>query len=326
MTTFFYCAEYIFSFVEIYMSFLFCGAFLRKSESTLSNCYKILISLCTAFITVSLGRIQLFSAFNTVLLFLVIWLLQKLTYQTGFARTFGIVISYYAVVFIIDVLNSSIVALVQNISISEIFNHLSLERLGAALGSKSILVILCIMLNRRIRHSNKFNNTSNILYSVSSIIMILISSIMYFTQSKSNSENINFVMALFFTIMLVLIFLIYITIINFFDRQQKKQELELIDQKNISLEHTIDELETTFSMWRQSVHDYKNTILVVDSMLKQNKLEELSDYIQKEIQEFSDYAVYIRTGNSAVDTIINAKYTATIKAVADTEEYLDSAG
>ena len=93
----------------------------------------------------------------------------------------------------------------------------------------------------------------------------------------------------------------------FFDAQQKQQEFELARQQTELLERTLKEQENTFSLWRKSVHDYKNTVFAMDSMLKNGQTDKLSEFLERESQELLHRAEYIHTGNMTVDTVVNTK-------------------
>lgn len=173
-----------------------------------------------------------------------------------------IIVSYYAIIFIIDMSFSAMVAAIKDMSISDIFNGFSTGRVVAALGSKSVLTIICTMIKKLSGKNKNINSKANISFSLASVVIIIISASMYFLQADTYESEINFVLMMFFVVMLVLILTLYISIGFFFDSQQKKQEYELIGQRSLVLEHSLTELETTFSMWRKSVHDYKNTVLI----------------------------------------------------------------
>ncbi len=310
MTTFFWITEYFVSFIECFMSFIFCESFIKNENSHVHKYYRFLLSVSIAFITIVLGNIELFSAINTVLLFIIIWLTQCFFHKINIIKAFCIIVSYYALIFIIDMSFSALVAAIKDMSISDIFSGFSTGRVVAALGSKSVLTITCTMIRKLSRKNKNINNKANIIFSLVSVVIIVISASMYFLQADTYESEINFVLMMFFIVMLMLILTLYISIGFFFDSQQKKQEYELIGQRSLVLEHSLTELEATFSMWRKSVHDYKNTVLAINSMVKEQKFNELSEYLDNEIKGFENSAGYIHTGNAAADTVINAKYIA----------------
>lgn len=313
MTTFFWIIEYFVSFIECFMSFIFCESFVKNERYHVNKYYRFLLSMVISLITIVLGNIELFSAINTVLLFFIIWLTQYFFHKLNLFKALCIIVSYYAIIFIIDMSFSAMVAAIKDMSISDIFNGFSTGRVVAALGSKSVLTITCTMIRKLSGKSKTINSKANIIFSLASVVINVISASMYFLQADTYESEINFVLMMFFVVMLVLILTLYISIGFFFDSQQKKQEYELIGQRSLVLEHSLTELETTFSMWRKSVHDYKNTVLAINSMVKEKKFNELSEYLDNEIKGFENRAEYIHTGNATADTVINAKYIAAQK-------------
>ncbi len=149
---------------------------------------------------------------------------------------------------------------------------------------------------------------SNLLFSGLSIGLLLISVSLYFNYSKDKSGHTNFTLTVFFIIILMLIVTIFFSITYFIDSLQKRKEYELVFNQNQLLEHSLKEQENTFSLWRKSIHDYKNTILAMEAMLKNGDEEKLASFLEEEHNAFMHRAEYIHTGNSTVDTVINTKY------------------
>lgn len=300
--------EYFASFVEIYFSFIFFRAFLVNAKSVINSNAEMFISFFMALVLTLLGKVRLFSAFNTLFIFLFFILIELYIHRQTFIKTAVVSLSYFALMFIIDLMISSIVAIETNVSISDIFTGYSGQRTIAALCSKAVLAIICMTILRLSEKVSISNRREVFLLGIFSVLIIMISSVLFFTQADSDSENINFMMMVIFTVMLALICAVYFGIISFFESIQKKQENILIHRQNRFLECSLVEQENAFSLWRKSVHDYKNTIFAIDSLLKQGKTDELSDFVSAECAKFENRADFVRTGNITLDTIINSKY------------------
>ena len=308
MTAFYWCVEYFVSFVEIVLNFSFYKAFLNNPRSKSNRYFEISLSLFMTLVLTMLSRIKLFSSLNTIFIFLFFFLIELYIHRESVLKTAGVTVCYFAVMFTSDLMISAIVAKIHGVSISEIFNGFSEERVVAALCSKAILFITCMTFLSLSKKVGRPSTKASLLLSVSSVLVIMISAVMFFSQANSSSENINFMMMLFYMVMLALVITIYFSIMYFFDSQKKKQDNELMQRENVFLERSLHEQENTFSLWRKSVHDYKNTILAIDSLIEQGKLEELGDFIHREREGFEHKAEYIHTGNTTADTVINTKY------------------
>lgn len=309
MILFYWAVEYLATWVEIVAGFLFCDAFLKKNDDT-ENIRYLYASTILAVIATMIYNVELFSAFNTGLMFGIIWLVQWRWRRAHPLRTFGIVLSYYAVIFLVDLTVASMVASQLETSVSELFHEFSDGRVVGALCSKAILLIVCITLRRLWNRRYPFHTTAAVLVSVASAGIILLSAAIYFMQAQSVSESTNRFMMLFSIVTLALILTIYIFVMNSMELQQKKQELELIEERNHALEHSLTDLEHAFGMWRSSIHDYKNTILAMNTLIKQGRQEELQTYLDREIEHFENQIEYIRVGNRTVETVLNAKLSA----------------
>lgn len=307
MSIVYWIIEYFVSFVETLMCFVFCGAFLSKDERFR---FKIptIMSLLISLVIILLGRVKLFSSLNSFITVLISFICILIFYKSGLLKSFLSFIPYCTVLFTSDLMTSALTASISETTIDELFNNFSMGRVVAALTSKGILTIICITFNRIKTKETTISTRSNLLFSGLSIGLLLISVSLYFNYSKDKSGHTNFTLTVFFMIILMLIVTIFFSITYFIDSLQKRKEYELVFNQNQLLEHSLKEQENTFSLWRKSIHDYKNTILAMEAMLKNGDEEKLASFLEEEHNAFMHRAEYIHTGNSTVDTVINTKY------------------
>lgn len=308
MTYFYWSAEYIVTSIEILMSFVFCNAFL-KNKDTYSKQLALLLSSVIAILSLGLGNIKLFSAVNTILVFLILVVTHRQFFHAKLLKTIGVEISYYAVLVVCDLITSALVAVITHSTISNLFNAFSNGRVLGSLSSKFILVVICIVFNKLSSKDRSNNNKkSTAIISAVSIIILLTCTALYFEQSKSQSDDMNLMITIFFIVILILVITMYACVIYFFTAQENKREYELVDQQKNLLTRSLKEQEHTFALWRKNIHDYKNTILALDTMIEKHQYDELAMYVAAQKDIFTHRAEYIHTGNNTVDTVINTKY------------------
>lgn len=307
MKYFYWSAEYIVTLIEILMSFVFCHAFL-KGKAKRDKRSAIALSAVIAALSLLLGSIELFSAFNTVFVFFVLMFTHKQFFKTKILKTFGVEIIYYALLTVCDLITSALVAAVTDSTISNLFNSFSNGRVVASLSSKTILFVICIVFSKLSSKDNNINRRSTTVISTVSIIILLTCTALYFEQSKSQLDDMNLMITVFFIVILILVITLYACVIYFFTAQDNKREFELADQQKDLLSRSLKEQEHTFSIWRKSIHDYKNTILALEALVDKKQYNELAEYIAAQKDIFSHKAEYIHTGNHTVDTVINTKY------------------
>lgn len=298
-------AEYMFSLVESLMSFIFCEAFLKKRSKVKNQSY-VVISLVLAAITITLNSVQLFSLVNTAIFFILFCVAGKFFFETSWIKIIGVELTYFAILFLLGTIVQTIAAQLAGMSAADVSTRFSGVRIIGGIISNAILIVLCIGLNKILNNVRSFGKKAFALGFIGTIILIILSAVIYYKLSDSVQDS--FMITLLFVLMLALLFSTFIAFIFFLDSQQKKQENELIRQQNQWLERSLTEQENTFFLWRQSIHDYKNTILTLDSYITQNRLNELTDHIRSEKTKFEQSLPFFRTGNSTVDTIINTKH------------------
>ena len=317
MTVFYWISEYVFSLIECIMNFVFCEAFLSTKGNEMTRNRIAFISLLLSAIMIALNNIELFSTINTVIMFICFSICCIYFFKTHIFKTLIIEILYFLLVFVADMVMCSIAADLTGISISDLFNSMSEGRIIGGYTSKIVLTITCIAVNKLVGQKQIISKKTLAFSFCGSVALIVISSSLYFKLGKNKDSNMIIMSA--FLLMLALIVVAYIAILNISESQLKKEENNIISQQNRFLERSLNEQESAFSMWRKSVHDYKNTILLIDSLITQGKINELSEYIHKEQSSFEHKAEFFRTGNTTADTIINSKYsTAHSKGIAFT--------
>lgn len=299
--------EYLFSFAEVFLSFIFCEAFFEKKVSKANKISYLCIALVLAAVIIALNSIQLFSIANTVIFYVVLCIIDIFLFKEKWFKIVGVELTYFVLVFISDTTIMTAAAQISGISASEVESNFSGARIAGSFGSKILLATICVGISRLLDKNRAFNRKAYALGFGGTILLIILSAVIYY-KLADNTENNGMVVLLFF-FMLALFFSTFIAFMFFLDSQRKKQENELIRQQNQFLERSLTEQENTFFMWRKSIHDYKSTILALDLYIEQNRLNDLFDHIHREKEKFARDSHFFRTGNPAVDTIINTKYT-----------------
>jgi len=306
MTTFYWISEYIFSLFECLMGFVFGESFLANAEKHTSRKIYFLIAIPFSAGMIVLNKIDLFSSINTIIIYLSFTLCSICIFKSHIIKTLIVELLYFLLVFVTDMIMCSIAADLTGISISDLFNTLSDGRIIGGYTSKIVLMITCVAINKLVGQKRIVSKKVLIFSLTGSVMLIMISSGLYFELGRDKDSNM--IIMSVFLLMLSLIAAAYIAVLYISESQLKKEENNIISQQNRFLERSLKEQENTFSMWRKSVHDYKNTILVIDSLIAQGKIDELSEFVHREQRSFEHKSEFFHTGNTTADTIINAKY------------------
>ncbi|MBR1383638.1 MAG: sensor histidine kinase [Ruminococcus sp.] len=289
------------SFIDAVMCFYLCGAFLGSEERR-----SILMPsvVCVTFPTcyVLLSQLDINKPLLLVPLAAGMFLIMKKYYKRDDARTLLAVLAYSLILFVCAVISWTLELYSYGYTGSKSSKYLSPPEVIAVTVSRAMLVIICVTTAMIVRKRQR-----SVLLSFILAAALLGSAVMLLDRYKASGAADSVLPALLVIIVLLLIASAYIGLIYFFDSRQKQQKFIFAKQQNRMLEHSLREQERTFALWRKSVHDYKNTVLALNAMMKNGETRKLAEYLDAECRSFEDRAEYIHTGSMTVDTVVNTK-------------------
>ncbi|MBR6669917.1 MAG: hypothetical protein IKL31_04115, partial [Ruminococcus sp.] len=260
MTIFYWIIEYFACFVEATALFCFSDIFIPSNKALKSKLFHIIL---LSIFTIILNRIKLISIYSTFLIILACWLSQLLLKKKKPLLTLFIALFYMTIIISIDFILFSVLNVTVGIKFFDFSSEFSLYRIGAILAAKTILILLCIFMNRLSDKTQLVERSVNLITGLTSISLIIISTIMYFIQLNQNESVSQIFILSFYIIMLIMIVVIYCSLVFIVKKEKFKQELLLIKQQNILLKKSLQEQEKTFDLWRKSIHDYKHKLLAL---------------------------------------------------------------
>ena len=307
MKEFFWCIEYVATFIEIFMCSYFCGTFAAKEKLSGSKNKIVLLSTIASVIVFILNHKNLFSYITTGIFVLLCIAIQCISYRKKYLQSVGLVVVYAAILSAIDFMIIYIVALVIDTNTGYILSEQSFIRLACILLSKSILIILIITLNKVIVNKKAIPPLYIVIMGMCSAFLLISNLVLIHSElNKTNAEISGFTM-FFFIASLGIEMIIFGFVIKIAEGYEHKKTNLLIELNNKMLQKSLDETEQAFELWRQSIHDYKNDIIALTQLAEDEKLEEIKAFLQKENKLIEQKMFYIKTGNSVVDAIINTK-------------------
>lgn len=104
-----------------------------------------------------------------------------------------------------------------------------------------------------------------------------------------------------------ILFLIY-TLFSVTEKLESQQQLELVQMQNKVLEQSLTETQNVFAHWQKQIHDYKNTVVCLSSMLKSSDNASVKAYLDKELEQINRADHIISCGNTMMDAIFNLKW------------------
>lgn len=307
MTVFFWIIEYIASFIEILMCCVFCGIFLTKEEFSDRKYLAFAGSALSALLIAGLNKIEIFSFVNSILVLFVIILFQLFLYKAKIGLCIVFPLIYAVILAAIDFAVSYFSALILQVDANYLLNHQNFSRILCILMSKFLLILTVVTIRKLLRKSIIFIKKYIVIMCIYSAFLLVSLHIMVELNIKNRSPETELFLVIFFITSISIELLVLYFIIKTGESYEQQQKNELIDMKNTMLQKSLDETEQTFRLWRNSVHDYKNNIIVLRQLCEDGNIDEITKYLTRESELINKKMFYIHTGNSSVDAIVNIK-------------------
>ena len=302
MKMIYWSIEYLASFIEVGMCFYFCAIFLLKENLEEKKNQILWSSVIGALILIGLNNIKLFSYLSSVLFLVICELFLWWVYRKPL-QSMALMLIYSVILSAIDFLTVYILSMFGDSNGQRFLEEQNAERILGIFLSKTLLVVLILTVRKIYSNKKVISSRYIVIMSLSSIFLLLSN---FLTVGNMTSAHKLSSMIVFVVILIVELVLFYF-VLNMAEYYEQRQTMALIEMKNEMLQKSLDDTQQAFSLWRKSVHDYKNNIISLLQMLEEQNLEEMKEYLQKESELVSREMFYIKTGNTMVDAMINTK-------------------
>ena len=106
---------------------------------------------------------------------------------------------------------------------------------------------------------------------------------------------------------MLIVIITYYIFIKLNSLYNERNNYRIVEIKNEMLQKEMEEKESIYEGVRKFQHDFKNHIICLESLLKQEKFESANEYIDGLKDEVAETYTWIKTGNDVVDAILNQK-------------------
>ena len=305
MEEIFWLVEYLASFLEVFLCTYFCGAFIERKEWQIKS-KAICLAGLASIIIILLNQIQLFSYITTSIFIILNIVIQWILYKKRYLLSVGLVLVYITSLTIIDFIITYFMTAILKIDINYIMQKQNFIRLACILLSKSILIILVVSLKKILSYRKFIPSLYTMLMAVCSLFLFVSNMVLVHLELTLEERTSSF-MIIFFIASFGIEIILFFLVIKIGDSYEQKQNNLLMEMHNKMLQKSLEETKQNFDLWKQSIHDYKNHMIILKQMAEDGRIEELQSYLEKENELMKKNMFYIKTGNSVADTIINMK-------------------
>lgn len=307
MSEFYWCIEYLATFIEIFLCCYFCGTFVVKEKIEGVRNRIIVLTIMASVMIILLNKLELFSYMTTLIFILLCVLMQCILYRKRYLHLVTLVLVYAAILSAIDFLVLYFVTINMNSDIGYLTGEQSLIRIICIMLSKCILILLVITLNRVIVHNIEIPIRYILLTSVCSGFLLISNFVLVHTELNKSDKEISSFSMIFFVASLGIEMIIFCFVIKIAEGYEQKKLASLVELNNKMLEKYLVETQQSFDLWRTSIHDYKHNIFYLSQLADEGNIQEIRNYLQKETDMIATKDACVKTGNAVADAIINTK-------------------
>ncbi len=298
--------EWMTNVVEANLLLLFVGTFLAKSEIIFKR--KIIIGWSIGMGTVCyiLDHAGIISVWKTVVLLMAYMIIAYIIYRRSVIKTVLWTILYTAVFSPVEVMIIFILRYLSGKKL-ELFFNWSAERVYALIVIKIVEVFIVILCYRMYRSDKEIRINDKLIRIIIVTGILVIFMTMLFVMNHLTGQYEEMVTMAYFVFAVGLVLFLVYAMFSVTERVEKQKELELIQLHNKILRQSLSETKNACMRWEKSIHDYKNTIICLDSMLKEKDTAAVREYLNQEMKQIQSSQHFIDVGNNMVNSILSVK-------------------
>lgn len=295
--------------IEVVSSLLISGSFFKKRKYGNILVFPITMIIILTFILLwSFTPIKDILYLKLPIVFTMYILITQITYQGNFVAKIAITIIEFVLFYTIDIIAVGITMQIFNISYS---NILSFNKLNIFVSMLSKLISLSISIIINKIYSNRKKSLHFSIYEWIRILLypaVTFLVLMVFIESVLSENDASPLMII--TVMaLVRSNIVIFYVMNKLDYEKQIEEEYTILQHKIKTEMSnVTALMDAYSQQRKLTHDFAGHLSAIRSLVFQNEIPRLQEYISNLCNQLNTAILPVRTNNLIIDAILNQKY------------------
>ena len=265
--------------------------------------------LLSVFILI-LTEIKIYSMIRTILLYLILFFLAHILFKGNIKEKVFSVTMFYFFLILSDILMASILSAFIEKDIQNIIETQAWPRLLLSQISKLLLFIFL----RMVKNNYKKDNVEIpryywywilLVYSISGINLLVIFNIsLILNELNLGIQHLTITISLGSLAIVIITYYIFIKLNSFY---KERNSYRIVEIKNQMLKKEMEERERMYEGVKKLQHDFKNHIICIEKLLEKGQFQLANEYVKDLKEEVIETYTWIKTGNHAVDAILNLK-------------------
>lgn len=301
--------EYNLCLIEALLFYDFLNSMLKKDRKVKKEYYYLSIILLSVF-TFILTKINIHSMIRTILSYITLLLIAYRLFKGDVRKKIFFVTMFYFFLIFTDILVANILSCFIGKDVKEIVINQTWARVLFSQISKLLLFIIL-----RVIKNNYTERETDIprdywywillVYLISGLNLLIVFKMgLIINNLNVNIQYLTIAISLGSLLIVIITYYIFIKLNSLYN---ERSNYRIVGIKNEMLQKEMKEKERIYKGVRKFQHDFKNHIICLESLLKQEKFESANEYIDGLKDEVVETYTWIKTGNDVVDAILNQK-------------------
>lgn len=298
------------SLMMIYFPFRYLGG--KYSDKFTKNYGLLFVCFLTTLISI-FNQITAFEHIYIIFYFILIFIyscicLKNDIYHKIFSSVYPLLI-----VTLSSVTVSGVSSVVFNKSFSEILIENDWQRFIVMISAQLIIFYATYMslniLQNYHSKTSQLSKTELLLITLTLFMTIVIEALFCFVSLENIGVNSRIIIAIGF---ICLIIINIVTLYIIIDLKNKNNSIIENEKLKIQLEYNkqyVENANIEYELIRKLRHDTKNVYCIIDDLLASGKIEKARSYIGKMTHIADERLIFVKTENTVVNSVINAKLT-----------------
>lgn len=301
--------EYILCLVEILLFFDFLNLMLKRDRK-IKNTYYYLTVVLLSVLTLVLTEVNIYSMLRTILLYIIFLFIAYKLFKGNIKEKIFFVTMFYFFLIFADILTVNISSYFIKKNIEDIIIDQTLPRLLLSQVSKLLLFIILRMIKNNYKERDLdipryYWYWILFVYLISGINLLVVFNIsLILNELNTEIQHLTIAISLGSLMIVAITYYVFIKLNSFY---REKSNFRIVEIKNEMLQREMEEKERMYEGIKKLHHDFKNHIICIEKLLEQEKYELASKYIEGLKDEVIETYIWVKTGNDAVDAILNQK-------------------
>jgi sensor histidine kinase YesM len=293
--------------VEANILIVFVGIFTVRGRIEKRWRQMVFFAVVTGVLCFFFDQIALVSWWKSIVVLLICFFVCNIMYKDNREKIIFSVAAYMAFATVFEFIVIYLLHCITKIDVSQ-FMTLGIERTTASIIVKILEISIICIIYRITLNKNMDAISKGMAGVVMSTCIVVTFMTVFFAVHYITGKYVQVTVLFYLVISMgMVLFVMYVMFVAAADADQQ-QELELIQLQNAMLKKSLEETKHSYAYWERIIHDYKNIILCLNSMVESQDYMSVCEYLKKEINQMQKGHHVVHSGNTLVDSVLNAKW------------------